>query len=241
MSELYKKLSQLYGLQMIDNEIIANTRWIKNLDREEDPIQKKHRDLQEKIKRLDKEQEPFKSEADDHRAKIENAKAKKKEIEDKLFDPGTDPKDLQYLQKEREQYMNIMKNSDNEIVKLMVAVENIEIKKSEVKETLKGIEGEFKSITEDRENNKEDYLKKIEELKQERKSFKDFEDRNLLTMYQELQRERDGVAIATVEEGVCTGCNVEVSRATLQKLEYGDVIVKCQRCGRILFVPEQTD
>ncbi len=238
MTELSKMLASLYQLQLLDNEIIENVRWIRLIERDEDPIQKKYRELNARLESFSGEQTPFKDKAKELQDQIAQMKEKKKVIEDKLFSPNTDPKDLQYLQKEREQYSNLTKTYEDEIVKLMINVDGVEIKKNDVLNQLKEIEQEYKKVTEDRLAKKEKYSKRIEELKIERKKFKDFEDKSLLATYQKLQRERDGVAIATIEDGVCTGCNVEVSLSTQQKLDYGEDLVYCQRCGRILFVPE---
>jgi hypothetical protein len=166
-------------------------------------------------------------------------KDKKKVNEDKLFSPSTDPKDLQFLQKEREQFSNRMKSCEDEIVKLMVNVDGVEIRKSYLYEQMKEIAPEYKKITEDRLKNKELFTKRVVELKEERKKFKNFSDKSLLATYLKLQRDRDGVAIAEIEDGVCSGCNVEVSISTLQKLGHVNELVYCQRCGRILFMREK--
>jgi len=238
MSELSEKLKELYRLQLIDNEIIEHLRWIKNIEKSEDPVQKRYRELNAKLESLEKEQTPFKDKAKELQDQTAMLKEKKKQIEDKLFSPNTEPKELQYLQKEREQTVNQIKSNDDEIVKLMVGVDSVEIKKNEVREQIKEIEEEYHKVSKERAENKEKYAKRIEELKEERRAFKDFGDKELLSLYQRLQREHDGVAIATVEEGICTGCNIEVSRSNEQQLESSEEIVYCQRCGRILFDPK---
>jgi uncharacterized protein len=237
MTELSRLLAELYELQKIDNEIIDKVRSIRQIERDEDPIQKKFREFNARLEGFSDEQTPFKDKAKELQDQIALLKEKKKAVEDKLFSPTTDPKDLQYLQKEREQHNNLIKNSEDEIIKLMINVDGVEIKKNNVLEQLKEISPEYKTVTEERLKRKEEYTKRIDELKVERKRFKNFENKALLVTYQKLQRERDGVAIAMIEEGVCSGCNVEVSSSTQQKLDYGDGLVYCQRCGRILFVP----
>jgi len=89
---------------------------------------------------------------------------------DKLFSPSTDPKDLQYLQKEREQHNNMMKNNEDEIIKLMINVDGVEIKKNSVLDQIKEIEKDYKIVSEERLKRKEEYTKRIEELKIERKT-----------------------------------------------------------------------
>ncbi|MFA6448302.1 MAG: C4-type zinc ribbon domain-containing protein [bacterium] len=237
MAELSRLLAELYELQIIDNEIIDKVRSIRQIERDEDPIQKKYRELTSRLESFSGEQTPFKDKAKELQDQIALLKDKKKAVEDKLFSPNTDPKDLQYLQKEREQHNNLIKSNEDDIIKLMINVDGVEIKKNSVLDQIKEIEPEYKSVTEGRLKSKEEFTKRIEELKAERKRFKNFENKSLLGTYQRLQREREGVAIAKIEEGVCSGCNVEVSLSTQQKLDYGDGLVYCQRCGRILFVP----
>jgi uncharacterized protein len=235
MSDLSKKLKELFKLQLIDNEIMEYIRWIRNVEKTEDPVQKKYRELTAKIDSFENDQNPFKDKAKELQDQAVLLKEKKKQIEDKLFSPNTEPKELQYLQKEREQTVNLIKAHDDEVVKLMVNVDSVEIKKNEMRDQIKEIEKEYNRVTKERLENKEKYTKRIEELKEERKKFKKFEDKDLLAMYQRLQRDHDGVAIATVEEGICTGCNVEVSRSNQQQLDNDTLLVYCQRCGRILF------
>ncbi len=236
MAELAKLLEELYELQLIDNEILEKVRWIKQIEKDEDPVQKKYRELKARLDEHSAEQTPFKDKAKELQDEIVTLKEKKKVNEDKLFSPSTDPKDLQFLQKEREQFNARIKVCEDEIVKNMIAVDGVEIKKSTFNEQLKELEPEYKKVSEDRLKNKEVFAKRIEELKVERKKFKNFSDKALLSKYVNLQRERDGVAIAEIEEGVCTGCNVEVSLATQQKLAHPEGLVYCQRCGRILFL-----
>jgi len=237
MTELSRMLAELYELQKIDNEIIDKVRSIRQIERDEDPVQKKYRELSARLEGFSGEQNPFKDKAKELQDQIALLKDKKKAVEDKLFSPSTDPKDLQYLQKEREQHNNLIKNHEDEIIKLMINVDGVEIKKNNILDQVKEIEPKYKEITEERLTKKEEYTKRIDELKVERKKFKNFENKSLLATYQNLQRERDGVAIAMIEDGVCSGCNVEVSLSTTQKLDYGDGLVYCQRCGRILFMP----
>lgn len=235
MSELSKRIKELYKLQLIDNEIMENIRWVRNIEKVEDPVQKRYRELTAKLEALSGDQTPFQDKAKELQDQNALLRDKKKQIEDKLFNPVTEPKELQFLQKEREQTVNLIKANENEEVKLMTNVDGVEIKKNDIREQLKEIEKDHGRITKERLENKEKYTKRIEELKKERKKFKDFEDKELLGLYQRLQRAHDGIAIATVEEGICTGCNIEVSRSNEQQLVHDDEIVYCQRCGRILF------
>ena len=166
-------------------------------------------------------------------------KKKKKKCEDKLFNGDTDPRDLQFLQKEREQYINLIKKNEDELVRLMVKVDSAQIKKSKYDEQLNELEPEFNREIQDAKETLERLEQRVQELKKERRTFCDLEDRMLLTVYQRLQKENDGLAITTVsDDGVCEGCFVEISKATELQIQEFEHIVKCPRCGRILFKPD---
>lgn len=239
MPTITKKLSELYELQLLDNEIIENVRRIKILEKEETPVQKKFRDLTARVEKLDKDQEPIKKEIS--LLNDENIKQlqERKECEDKLFAPdsSSDPKMLQSLQAKREQISKQMKMNEDEKIKKQIDLDNIEAKKNDYKTQLEEIKDEYEQVTREREEEKETLKERIEELKKERLKFKDFEDKKLLALYQKLQKENEGVAIASVDNDVCDGCFVELSSATIERLRHNDEIVKCQRCGRILYIP----
>jgi hypothetical protein len=241
MTEMTSKLDELYKLQQIDNQILQNMRRIRQIDKVEHPVQKKHRELNAKLEAFDKEQIPFKAKAKELQDQIAVYKDKKNNVDMKLDDSQTDPKELQFIFKEREQYTKLIKTAEDEIVKLMLELGNIDLKKRGFVEHLNEIEEEFKKVTDERAADKERFAAEVEKLRNERKAFKNFSDKTLLSHYQELQKTHDGMAIATIEDTddkdvkVCTGCNVEVSLRTLQALERADGLVYCQRCGRILY------
>jgi uncharacterized protein len=57
----------------------------------------------------------------------------------------------------------------------------------------------------------------------------------LMRLYDRIRKKRDGVAVAEVESGRCTACNVVVRPHMLQRLGAGDEVMTCEFCGRILF------
>jgi hypothetical protein len=239
MSELKDKLNQLFKLQMIDNEILENVRHLKRLEAEDSQTHKQYLDLKVVHEKLDKEIQPIVDRADDIKADNVKHIEKKKDCEDRLFNGDTDPRDLQYLQKEREQYINLIKKNEDELVRLMVKVDSVNIKKLEIEEKLNELEPQYKQEMGDRDSTRSELTDRVDELKKERKKFNSFEDKSLLGLYQKLQRENDGVALATLNDGVCEGCFVEVSKSTLTRMEEDEGIVRCPHCSRILVEPER--
>lgn len=239
MSELIRKLGELYKLQLIDNEIIENMRQLKRYEEDESDNKKRYRELLASKEKVDAEVNPIQQKATEIKDENTVYLEKKRNCEDRLFNADTDPRDLQFLQKEREQVINLIKKNEDELVRLMVQVDNTEIKKKDILEKIGEVEPLYKKEIEDREDSLKRLTERVAQLKKERKVFRDFEDKSLLTLYMALQKSHDGVAVATInDEGVCDGCFVEVSKATLQRIPESKDIVTCQRCGRILYYNE---
>jgi len=235
MSELMKNLAKLYELQLIDNEIIEGLRRLRRLEDTDTETKRKFVEATESKNKVDEEMNPIKQRAAEIKDENTQYLEKKKNCEDRLFNADTDPRDLQYLQKEREQVINLMKKNEDELVRLMVQLDTSELKKNEFDEKIKELEPLYNKEMEERKSEIETLRARVQELKQQRQVFRSFEDKTLLAKYMDLQKSHDGVAIATVNDGVCDGCFVEVPKSTLQKIEDSAQIVTCQRCGRILY------
>jgi uncharacterized protein len=57
----------------------------------------------------------------------------------------------------------------------------------------------------------------------------------LLPLYDSLRSRRGGRAVAEVDGEVCTACKVAVSPSKLEAARYGDELVYCDNCGRLLW------
>jgi uncharacterized protein len=58
----------------------------------------------------------------------------------------------------------------------------------------------------------------------------------LVDRYERLRAKLDGVAVATLDAGRCTGCNLRLPTLELERVRSAapDVVVECEQCGRIL-------
>ena len=56
-----------------------------------------------------------------------------------------------------------------------------------------------------------------------------------LPLYERLLKIKNGIAIAPVVAGKCSGCHIKVVAATLVKVKAGAEGVQCESCGRLLY------
>ena len=60
----------------------------------------------------------------------------------------------------------------------------------------------------------------------------------LLTMFDQVKKKRNGVAMSEAREGVCTICHVRLRPQVFNTVRRNDAIIQCDHCNRILyFVP----
>jgi predicted nucleic acid-binding Zn-ribbon protein len=78
---------------------------------------------------------------------------------------------------------------------------------------------------------------RLQELSKERTELAEKIDEDLLNRFERLFASKGDSAIVAVEHGVCTGCHMKLTVATIKAAEAGKEIVSCEQCGRILFVP----
>src|SRR5207237_8165009 len=78
---------------------------------------------------------------------------------------------------------------------------------------------------------------RLQELARQRKELAEKMDEDLLGRFERLFVSKGDSAIVAVEHGVCTGCHMKLTVATIKATEAGKEIVNCEQCGRILYVP----
>jgi predicted nucleic acid-binding Zn-ribbon protein len=78
---------------------------------------------------------------------------------------------------------------------------------------------------------------RLGELMKERADLASKIDEDLLNRFERLFKSKGDAAIVAVEHGVCTGCHMKLTTATVKGVEAGKEIVNCEQCGRILYEP----
>jgi len=98
----------------------------------------------------------------------------------------------------------------------------------------KVVEADLASIKE-RHANMEEQLKETEA---EREKLLADVSEDLLPLYDKLMKSKDGMAIATLRAGQCTGCHMKVIASTEIAVHQEKEITQCENCGRILSMDE---
>ncbi|MCM8801547.1 MAG: C4-type zinc ribbon domain-containing protein [Candidatus Omnitrophica bacterium] len=114
------------------------------------------------------------------------------------------------------------------------AKKELELEKEKIKEEEKVFLAKKKEI--------EDRIKEIEErlaqLEVQRKQILPQVNPKILSQYERILLNRDGLAIVSVRNNACSGCNMFVPAQVINLIKMYDRIVTCEVCNRILYLEE---
>ncbi|MFH1313199.1 MAG: C4-type zinc ribbon domain-containing protein [Candidatus Eisenbacteria bacterium] len=223
----------LLKLQQLDDEIAA-------LRADEESIPAKKEDLEEGLKAIQARVEEAKEQA------IELAKKRKgQEIElESIADS---------MGKFQSQLFQVKSNREYEALQHEIA--GLKEKSSKIEDAIletlesseqisKAIEAEQHALKADAERSMTEQAKLDGELKEltdaikvkddERERLVADLDKALLTRYERIRDNKNGLAVTSVENGACGGCFRRIPPQEMQNLKRDDRIITCEGCGRLI-------
>jgi hypothetical protein len=123
----------------------------------------------------------------------------------------------------------LMLFEDSDKIKKEIEQENIKIKEEEKVfiEQKKKVELRVKEID-----------GRLEVLQAQRKQVAPGIDAKVFSLYERILNSRDGLAIVSVKDNSCSGCNMNVPPQVINLIKMYDAIITCEVCNRILYIKE---
>jgi len=239
MTGLKTQLDNLLKLQAVDSQIYA-----LKTEKEAKP---------QEIKALEDDFEAKKK----HLAELEklslDCQKQKKERELELAAKEEDVKKLQtqlYSLKTNKEYQTMLQqiadaNADKSVIedKILQAMELIDKAKSDTEAEKKRLQEEEKVYLE-RKKIVEARVKEIDgrlnQLDAQRKQVVPEIEPKVLAQYDRVLSNRDGLAIVSVKNNTCLGCNMFVPPQVINMIRMYDRIITCEVCNRILYIEDET-
>jgi uncharacterized protein len=237
---LKEEILKLINLQAIDSEIAGFDDTIAKhqatVAARKQTIAEKQEALvnfRTKIELLNQKQQETKAEHDDAGARV-------KDRQNKMMQVQTS-REHQALLKEIEENKRLLKETEDRILQFLEQIENLE---NEVATLENLCAGEQQLLAEDT-SMVEKEIKRIEVSKktvvnQREKQAAELQA-NYLKRYNMLLHKRDGLAVVSINEGVCQGCYITLPPQQVNDVRRGDKINLCPTCQRILYFKEQEE
>jgi predicted nucleic acid-binding Zn-ribbon protein len=125
---------------------------------------------------------------------------------------------------------------EEEIIMAMDAVENSKDLISAAEDALKQAQQRFDDKKKQAETELGDFLADIEKQRGEREGLMQEIKPDMLQTYQQIQKARNGMAVALADNEQCFGCSMKIPPQVYNEVVQGDQLHTCPNCKRILYV-----
>jgi uncharacterized protein len=217
--------------------------------------EQKIRQIQTEIKTLPLQRKSLESQSAESAANFEALKQKARQVEvdrKKLeLDVGTRTESISRLKTQQyqtrkndefqaigheiERYENEIRKLEDAELELMEQADKLKVEVAAEEEKAAATKQSISRQMIDLEEKSKTLEWRLQELLEERSDLAAKIDEDLLGRFERLFASKGDAAVVAVEHGVCTGCHMKLTTATVKAAEAGKEIVSCENCGRILY------
>jgi predicted nucleic acid-binding Zn-ribbon protein len=182
----------------------------------------KHRDAERDLKR---------SEAD-----VAKQQTKIQQTEASLYGGKVqNPKELQDLQKDVASLKRYLETLEERELEAMIAMETAEKEWLTAKTDLERVQSNSKEQNQGLTQESETLRKNLERLNAERQAVVIGVASQALSVYDQLRKQKRGLAITTIADHACEACGTTLTQSQQQTARSASQLFHCPTCGRILY------
>jgi predicted nucleic acid-binding Zn-ribbon protein len=229
---------RLLELQRIDTHILQAEHRRKNLPEllEAARLEQQLSEVAAKRDQLMVDQSDVKRELAKAEEDVEQVRTRKEKDENRLASGTGSAKDLENLQHEVTTLNRRISELEEVELEIMVRFE-------EISREIDALTGEIEKFTAEKAALEASLREKVEvingELKKlgsDRKDLGSTIDGELITLYEKIRGDRDGLGAAEILRRRCTGCQLDLTAADAAKFAATapDEVIRCEECRRIL-------
>lgn len=227
----------LHDLQTIDSQLDAARLALADAQRligDRSALEPLTRDLthaREELHRLEAEQRDLELDAESKRAKIAAD-------ENKLYSGRvTNPKELEAISEEVRQEKQQLGVVEDRLLELLDAGETLGSQIADLERDLARATDAWGQAQTRAQSRAQELQQSIDDLESERGALLGQVEAPTRLTYENLRKQKGGMAIATVLQRTCQACRVSsLTPAMEQRARIGAELITCPSCGRILYV-----
>lgn len=168
-------------------------------------------------------------------AEVEKQSIKIQQTETSLYGGNIhNPKELQDLQADAASLKKHLGTLEERELEAMLRVEDAEQSLQSAKARLAGVQSNLKGQTLELAKESDTLNRDLELLESERRATVSNMDESALKTYEQLRRQKRGVAVATLNEDTCSACGTTLT-ASQQQGARSAQFFHCPTCGRIVY------
>lgn len=145
------------------------------------------------------------------------------------------PKELQDLQKDIVSLKKHLETLEERQLEAMLRVESAEQELQAAQTKLEQTQAQVNEQNRDLSKENESLGKDMERLETEHKAVMSTLANPAVDMYDQLRKQRRGVAVTTISDSACAACGTNLSPSQQQNARSSTQLITCPTCGRILY------
>ena len=169
-------------------------------------------------------------------AEVEKQRIKIQQTEASLYG-GTvrNPKELQDLQKDIVSLKRHMETLEERELEAMLTAEETEKNLQAARTELEHVQAGLKDQNQDLSQESDKLHKDLERLNSERQAVISDIASRALSVYDQLRKQKRGIAITTIADNSCEACGTTLTASQQQTARSATQLFHCPTCGRILY------
>ncbi|HEY3117451.1 MAG TPA: C4-type zinc ribbon domain-containing protein [Chloroflexota bacterium] len=186
--------------------------------------------VRQQLHQIEAQQRDGELEAETHRTKIA--------VDEKRLYGGTvsNPKELGSLTDEIAQDKRQRDKVEDRLIELLEQSEQVSAELATLEAALARSTADWNSRQEEMSRRVQEFEATLASREASRAKVAEELDTATRSLYDQLRRQKHGTAVAQVLQRTCQACRVGLTAAIEQRARYGQDLVTCQSCGRILYV-----
>lgn len=169
-------------------------------------------------------------------AEVEKQRIKLQQTEASLYGGKVhNPKELQDLQKDVVSLKRHLETLEERELEAMLAAEDTEKDLQTAKFDMERVQANLKEQNQDLTTESESLYKDLERLNSERQAVVTDIASQALNVYDQLRKQKRGIAITTITDNACEACGTTLTASQQQTARSNTQLFHCPTCGRILY------
>jgi len=235
--DLKSQISSLVKLQTVDSEIYA-----LRLEKEAKPqeikaLETAFEEKKQQLAALEKTSLDLQKQRKDRELELASKEEGIKKLQTQLYSLKTNKEYQAMLQQINDAKADASVIEDK-ILQLFEQADkgrnDIELGKQRLKEQEKVFLGERKKV----EGRIKEIEDRLSQLDAQRKQITPEIEPKIIAQYERILANRDGLAIASVKDNTCKGCNMFVPPQVINLIQMYERLITCEVCNRILYINE---
>ena len=168
---------------------------------------------------------------------VDDLQAKLKPIQQKLFAGSiSNPKELGAMQQQANQIKSHIREEEDKVLDMMGQAEALQNAAAAKAASVDSIEREWSEKRNQLLAEQADLLAAADSERKKKDEILNQIDPAHLQLYEKLRQQKQGNAVAKIEQGRCQGCKITIPVSELSQARAGE-LVQCGSCSRVLCVP----